>query len=123
MSLSGPILIVDDEKHIRMALRMMLKRRGYDRIVEASNGSEAVGLFTEHRPALVLLDLNMPHMDGLACLGEIRKTGIPAKIVVLTAQANVRSVQECRDAGADGFLRKDSPSEEIVGIVQEMMAD
>lgn len=115
------ILLVDDERHIRTSLRMILKRNSFEQIVEAANGNEALKLFREHRPDLVLLDLNMPHMDGIACLSELRATGIPAKVIILSAQVSERSVQDCLDGGADGFIRKDSPSEEIVRVIREAL--
>lgn len=122
MNSSKLILLVDDERHIRAFMRTILKRGGYEEPLEASNGKEAVTLFEEHRPDLVLLDLNMPHMDGITCLNEMRERDISAKILVLTAMANEKAVQECREGGADGFLRKDAPPEEMMRAVEEALS-
>lgn len=116
------ILIVDDERHIRLFLRGLLKRGGFENVIEGGDGREAVELFRKHQPAAVLLDLNMPGMDGTDVLREIRASGSDAKVIVLTAQASQSAVEECLANGADAFIRKDTSKDEILSTLEKILS-
>jgi two-component system chemotaxis response regulator CheY len=89
------ILLTDDEPHIRKFIGLVLKKLGDPRILEAADGAIAVKLFEQEKPDLVLLDVNMPNMDGIQALAEIRRIDPDAIVVMLTSLANRQTVEEC----------------------------
>lgn len=121
MNADEKMLVADDERHIRLFLRGLLKHGGVENIIEAGDGREAMELFRQHQPTVVLLDLNMPKMDGTEVLREIRASGSNAKVVILTARANQSSVEECLANGADAFVRKDASKEEILSVLGRVL--
>ncbi len=86
------ILVVDDEKNIRLLFQEELAEVGYH-IICAENGEEALRLFQEHKPDLVLLDLKMPGMHGVSVLENIRKTDKTTPVLVVTAHGAGSSIQ------------------------------
>ena len=107
------VLIADDSAHARDGLRALLVTWPEVEVIgEAANGQEAVGLVAERRPDVVLMDLQMPVMDGLQATRAI-KNGWPAvTVVVLTLHAGQQSA--ARAAGADAFVIKGSASERLL---------
>lgn len=123
MKLRSAILIVDDEPHIRKFLGMILKELGTPTILEAGNGIEAVATYAQHRPALVLMDINMPQMDGLHALGELQRLDPDVRVVMLTSVATRRAVEEAIDLGALSFVRKDTSRQKITALLAEIIRD
>jgi len=103
--LSATLLVCDDEELIRWSLATHFTGRGF-RVVQASDGAEALERVASHAPDLVLLDLNMPNMGGLQALRELRKQGSEVPVVVLTAHGGVDSAIEATQLGASGYLAK-----------------
>ncbi len=102
-----PILIVEDNSVNVMILRSMLRKHGLEPLV-ATDGAEGVALCQKHRPRLVLMDINMPKMDGLSAAEAIRDLGredSPA-IVAVTADASDEQREACRMAGFEDLLPK-----------------
>ncbi len=98
------VLIVDDEPQVRRFLRSSLPAHGY-RVLEATNGGEALRLAAQYVPDLVLLDLGLPDLDGLDVTKQLRAwTRVP--ILILSARGQERSKVEVLDAGADDYLTK-----------------
>jgi CheY-like chemotaxis protein len=101
------ILVVDDDDDIRSLLRAMLER-GAHRVVEAADGAEALAVIGRAPPDLVLLDVNMPDLDGTEVCRRVKAApttrGLP--VLVLTAAVQEENRQRCIDAGADGYLTK-----------------
>lgn len=97
------VLVVDDERGTRTALRIMLQLEGYA-VTEAANGREALQRVQEQRPAVVLLDLRMPVMDGRRCCEELRATQPELPVVLMTAAYQAR--EEASSCGATGCLSK-----------------
>lgn len=93
------ILIVDDMKLIRTAIRKYLADVGYTNVVEAENGEEAVAKHAEEKPAFIFLDVVMPKMTGDQALKEIRKTDKTTPIVMLTSVAEENMIEACRQEG------------------------
>ena len=87
------VLVVDDEKNIRLLFEEELKELGYD-VMTAENGEEALQLFKKKRPNLVLLDLKMPGMHGVATLEKIRELDKTVPVIVVTAHGAGRPVQK-----------------------------
>ncbi len=122
MSEQTKILLVDDEDHIRAFLKALLKQSGQYRVVEARDGNEALALFESERPDAVMMDINMPVMDGVSALRQMREQDPEAVVVMLTAKATEYAVRECLHAGASNFIRKDTPKERILALLQETLA-
>jgi len=114
MKFNGKVLLTDDEAHIRKFIGLVLKRLGSPVIIEAANGQEAVALYTKHSPDLVLMDVNMPVMDGVQALTQIKKDDPDALVIMLTSLTNRQVVEQCANLGALDYLRKDLPRDEMI---------
>ncbi|MFB7908853.1 response regulator [Kitasatospora sp. NPDC059146] len=117
------VLLADDEGLVRAGLRAVLEAQGDLRVVgEAGDGAEAVVLARALRPRVVLMDVRMPVMDGLAATRELLRPGppgeLPPRILVVTTFENDDYVYQALRAGADGFLLKRSRPAEIVHAVR-----
>ena len=107
------VLLADDEAHVRMFVKALLTSMGCQVVAEAANGQEALDFFEKTSPDLVLLDINMPVMDGMAALVELRRRSDKVAIVMLTSLASAEIVEQCLEAGANYHLRKDLPVSEL----------
>lgn len=112
------ILIVDDHPLTRDALAALLTHNDFDVVGQASSGEEAIAQAAELRPDLVLLDLSMPEMDGLAALPKLHEVAPGAEIVVLTASEDESNLLGAIRAGAAGYLLKSEPPERIVAFLR-----
>jgi DNA-binding NtrC family response regulator len=99
------ILVVDDEQNARAALRTILTEEGYE-IAEAADGEEGLARLEEWAPDLVLADVRMPRMDGLALLRRAKELGSDATFVMMTAFASIEAAVEAMKAGAENYLVK-----------------
>jgi two-component system chemotaxis response regulator CheY len=99
----GPILVVDDDEMIRDLVADALSDEGYA-VVTAQDGAEALGRIEEQMPALVLLDMRMPVLDGWGFARLARERGLRLRIVVMTAAENAD--RWCQEIGGDGCLPK-----------------
>ena len=117
------LLLVDDDALVRAGLRMILSSAEDLEVVgEASNGAEAVEAVAAHRPDVVLMDVRMPGVDGLTAAGQITgRPGAPAVIMLTTFDLD-EYVFQALQAGAMGFLLKDTPPRELVGAVRVVAA-
>jgi CheY-like chemotaxis protein len=120
MSLPEPILIVDDEVHIRRFLSLLVRQLGAARIIEAPSGSEALQIIASQNPGLILLDINMPGLSGLETLREIRRTDERVPVIMMTSLTSRQIIEETLALGADSFIRKDTPPQEITRILSEL---
>jgi DNA-binding response OmpR family regulator len=109
------VLVVDDEADIRELLRELLGRAGYD-VVEAPNGSEALKVFYSQQPDFVILDVQMPLLDGWATLGRIREVS-DVPVLMLTARAEELDKVRGLRAGADDYLTKPFGRQELLARV------
>lgn len=112
------VLIADDHALFRYGMRAMLGAApGYEVVGEAANGEEAVAKVAELKPDVVLMDLQMPVLDGVAATRELRAhRGAPAVLVLTTFDVDTYVVEALR-AGASGYVLKDRPPEEIIRAV------
>ena len=113
------VLVVDDDPSIRLLVKTLMTSMGSEVVGEAANGSEALTLFDSLTPDLVLLDINMPVMDGISALKEIRKRSHKVAVVMLSALSSLDVVQVCLDAGANYHLRKDLPIDQLRREISE----
>ena len=116
-------LIVDDEPHVRVFLRLLLKEVGIETVWEAADGAQALAQARLHPPELVLLDINLPVMSGLEVLkhlGEMLQ-GVP--VIMVTSQGAMKTVLECVKLGARAYILKQSPKAEAVRMLREALDD
>jgi two-component system, chemotaxis family, chemotaxis protein CheY len=122
MNFAGTILIVDDEAHIRKYVTLILKSLGVTSVVEASNGEEAVATFERVQPDMVLLDVNMPQIDGIETLKRLKAAYPDCIVVMLTSLANRATVEQALELGAANYIRKDTPREEVSKAISDTIA-
>lgn len=114
------ILIVDDHPLMRRGERQLLELEpSFNVVAEASNGNEAVTYASQLHPDLILLDLNMKGLSGLDTLKALRNEGIDARIIVLTVSDARSDIYALLDAGADGYLLKDSEPELLLEKIRQ----
>jgi len=111
------VLIADDHALFRDGLRGMLETRGMDVVGEARNGREAVDQTRRLRPEVVLMDLDMPELDGLAATRLISAEQPDVKVVMLTASEEDAHLFDAIKAGAQGYLFKNLPSDELFTLL------
>lgn len=119
--LQGPIqlLLVDDEEIIRYGLNAILQSEAAIEIVgEAANGQEAVQLASQLKPDVVLMDISMPVMDGVAATGKICQMLPDAKVLILTTSTEDEHLHAAIQQGAAGYLLKNVPPEDFIYIIQ-----
>ena len=120
MSVESPrprVLIAEDEALIRLDLAEMLAEAGYEVVAQAGNGEEAVERAREHRPDLVIMDVKMPRLDGIAAASQIAAERI-APVVMLTAFSQRDLVERARDAGAMAYLVKPFTITDLVPAIE-----
>ncbi|WP_414689753.1 ANTAR domain-containing response regulator [Nocardioides sp.] len=111
------VVIAEDEVLIRMDLKEMLTEEGYDVVGEAGDGQEAIRLAEELRPDLVILDVKMPILDGIAAAEHVARERI-APVVMLTAFSQRELVERARDAGAMAYLVKPFNVSDLVPAIE-----
>lgn len=117
------VLLVDDDALVRGGLRMILSSSKELEVVgEAADGADAVAAVRAHRPDVVLMDIRMPQMDGIAATAALRLLPDAPRIIVLTTFEADDHVVNALRAGADGFLLKDTPPTDIVDAVRIVAA-
>ena len=99
------ILAVDDDEKIRGLLHVILRRKGHH-VMTASDGQKGIELFRRERPHVTILDFEMPDMDGLAVLREIRAIDQQAPVIMLTGAGTEERKQQARELGVTHFLAK-----------------
>lgn len=112
------ILLADDHALFRDSLRSLLTARGYEVVGEAGDGREALDLARQHQPDVVLMDLAMPQLDGLAATRLISAEMPEVKVVVLTASSNDSDLFEAIKSGAEGYLLKDLEAEKFFALLE-----
>jgi AmiR/NasT family two-component response regulator len=115
------VLIAEDEALIRMDLAEMLVEEGYDVVGQAADGEQAIALAEELRPDLVVCDVKMPKLDGIAAAQRIAEQRI-APVVILTAFAQRDLVERARDAGAMAYLVKPFSRNDLVPAIEMAMS-
>lgn len=121
MSFSGKILLVDDEAHIRKFVSLILKQIGQPEITEAVNGEDAIKAYQASKPDYVLLDVNMPRMDGMETLRKLKEIDPNCVVIMLTSLANRESVERALELGAANYIRKDTPKDEIARALTDII--
>jgi DNA-binding response OmpR family regulator len=122
-SVSGVVLVADDDDDILLLVTTRLRRDGYE-VVSARNGVEALALAREHRPAVAVLDVGMPGLDGIEVLSAIRAAEElrDTKVLLLTAKAQESDVRRGYESGADVYLKKPFSPAELAEKVRGLYA-
>jgi response regulator NasT len=115
------IIIADDESLIRLDLREMLTHLGYDVIAEAGDGRTALDLAKKLHPDLIIMDIKMPDLDGIAAAEELTREKI-APVVLLTAYSDQALVERAKDAGVVGYVVKPFRETELMPVIELSLA-
>lgn len=111
------VLIVDDEAHMRILMKKLVDSLGYNLVAEASDGEEALELFSSQKPDVVLLDIKMPIISGDKVLKEIKKVSPETCVIMLTSISDKETMELCMDIGATCYIRKSAPFYEIKSAI------
>ena len=114
------IVIGDDHAMFRNSLRALLEREGYQIVAEAADGLEALKAARRNKPDLVLVDMNMPKINGVEVVHEIRRYGLQTKVIILTMFKDKFSVREALRAGANGYILKTQASTELLQALKQL---
>jgi two-component system invasion response regulator UvrY len=113
------LMLADDNGPVRRSLKSLLEREGFKVVVEASDGEQAVSLAHKHRPDVILLDLSMPHLNGIEAARQIHKSLPEVRTIILTVHREYHYVVRALEAGARGYIIKGRAVEELVrGVCQ-----
>lgn len=115
------ILIVDDAAFMRMMIKDILTKNGYEIAGEAENGVKAIEKYTETKPDLVMLDITMPEMDGIEALKRIKKLDPDSNIIMCSAMGQQAMVIESIQAGAKDFVVKPFQAERVLEAVKKAL--
>ncbi|BAK17407.1 response regulator [Solibacillus sp. FSL W7-1436] len=119
--MSKRILIVDDAAFMRMMIKDILTKNGYEVVGEAADGIQAVEKYNELRPDLVTMDITMPEMDGIAALKEIKGTDPSAVVIMCSAMGQQAMVIDAIQAGAKDFIVKPFQADRVIEAIQKAL--
>lgn len=108
------VMITDDHKMIRVGLKQLIEMEGDIEVIEeAENGLDCLKRLEENKPDLLLLDINMPKMNGIQTLEKIKEKSLDLKVLMLTVHSEVEYLLKAVDIGVDGYILKDADSAEL----------
>lgn len=118
------VLVVDDEPAARDLLRLMLQTAGHT-MYEAGDGREALEKAATHRPDVILLDVMMPHMDGITACRHLRADPVTADlpVIMFSAKANWSAIEEGLEAGANEYLTKPIGRKELLQTIEQVVKE
>ncbi|XID95117.1 response regulator [Paenibacillaceae bacterium WGS1546] len=119
--MANRILIVDDAAFMRMMIRDILTKNGYEVVGEAQDGAQAIEKFKELTPDLITMDITMPEMDGIAALKEIRKLDSNAKVIMCSAMGQQAMVIDAIQAGAKDFIVKPFQADRVIEAIKKTL--
>ena len=115
------ILIVDDAAFMRMMIKDILQKNGYEVIGEAANGLEAVELYKAHQPDLVTMDITMPEKDGIEAVKQIKAINPAAKVIMCSAMGQQSMVMDAIKAGANDFIVKPFQADRVLEAIKKIV--
>lgn len=119
--MSANVMIVDDAAFMRMMLKDILTKNGYNVVGEAENGAIAVDKYVELTPDLVIMDITMPEMDGLQAVREIRKRAPQARVIMCSAMGQQAMVIDAIQSGAKDFVVKPFQADRVIEAVSKAL--
>ncbi|MFN7250829.1 MAG: response regulator [Anaerobacillus sp.] len=117
--MANRILIVDDAAFMRMMIKDILSKNGFEIAGEANDGAQAVEKFKELSPDLVTMDITMPEMDGITALKEIKKFDPNAKVIMCSAMGQQAMVIDAIQAGAKDFIVKPFQADRVIEAIKK----
>lgn len=118
----GGILIVDDAAFMRMMIKDILTKNGYEVVGEAENGLAAVEMYEKYKPDLVIMDITMPEMDGIEAVKKIMEKDPSANIIMCSAMGQQAMVIDAIQAGAKDFVVKPFQPERVIEAVKKALS-
>ena len=115
------ILFVDDALFMRRVIRTALNECGFENLLEAAEGDEAVRIYRESRPGIVLLDITMPGKSGLDVLDEIMKIDPEAVVIMCSAIGQEKTIEQAVRKGASDYITKPFKSTNLAGIIKKYL--
>lgn len=115
------ILVCDDAAFMRMMIKDILTKNGYNVVGEAENGLKAVEKYNETKPDLVMMDITMPEMDGIQALKKIKETDASANVIMCSAMGQQAMVIESIQAGAKDFIVKPFQPDRVLEAVKKVV--
>ncbi len=119
--MANGILIVDDAAFMRMMIKDVLTKNGFDVMGEAENGAKAIEKYKELQPNLTIMDITMPEIDGIQAVKEIKKIDPNAKIIMCSAMGQQAMVIEAIQAGAKDFIVKPFQADRVIEAVKKVL--
>lgn len=120
--MSKRILVVDDAAFMRMMIKDILVKNGFDVVGEASDGAQAVEKYKELNPDLVTMDITMPEVDGIAALKQIREIDPNAKVIMCSAMGQQAMVIDAIQAGAKDFIVKPFQADRVLEAIKKTLS-
>lgn len=115
------IVLVDDHKLIRHGLKLILEsKKGLSIVGEACNGQEAIEQCSLHNPSIIIMDINMPQMNGLEAIRRLKECGVSSKVIILTASKKREYLIAANKLGVRGYLLKDCEPSSLIKAVMEV---
>ncbi len=119
--MSKRVLVVDDASFMRMMVKEILTKNGYEVAGEAENGQKAIEKYSELNPDLVIMDITMPEVDGIEAVKRIKQNDANAKIVMCSAMGQQAMVIEAIQAGAKDFIVKPFQADRVLEAVKKVI--
>ncbi|OEH85831.1 two-component system response regulator [Desulfuribacillus stibiiarsenatis] len=119
--MTARIMIVDDAAFMRMMIKDILSKNGFEVVAEAADGAQAVEKYKELKPDLVTMDITMPEMDGIAALKEIKKVDPSAKVLMCSAMGQQAMVIDAIQAGAKDFIVKPFQADRVLEAINKSL--
>ncbi|MBE7537171.1 MAG: response regulator [Bryobacterales bacterium] len=124
MAIPNLALVVDDEAHVQTYVSLILRELGVGHTLAAGDAETGFSLYQQNQPGVIILDLHLPGgASGLDLLKRIRAVDEDVPVIFLSCEAAAATVMAAANAGADGYVRKDTPKQEILRQIQEFLAD
>ena len=114
------VLVVDDAAFMRLSLKTMLEKNGFEVVGEAENGRKAIEMYGRLKPEIVTMDITMPDMDGIEALAEIIKFDSKANVIMLSAMGQETKIREAVLLGAKGFIVKPFKEDYLVKALSKI---
>lgn len=119
--MAGRILVVDDAAFMRMMLKDILTKNGYEVVGEGANGNDAVAKYDEIKPDLVTLDITMPELDGIQALKKIKSHDAGCKVIMCSAMGQQSMVIDAIQAGAKDFIVKPFQADRVIEAIKKAL--
>jgi two-component system, chemotaxis family, chemotaxis protein CheY len=116
------VLIVDDAAFMRMMIKDILSKNGFEVVGEAADGAQAVEKYKESQPDLVTMDITMPEMDGITALKEIKKINPSARVIMCSAMGQQSMVIDAIQAGAKDFIVKPFQADRVLEAINKTLS-